>query len=208
MAPKAKAAAAGGEIVIPKPEIATITIGLVGTSPLIMHAWSEKAKRMLLERQMGLPVPKKQPKDPDEDYNGARYISSEGWDGIPATAFKAAMVGACRQVDSLNMTQAKRLFFVEADDPGAGLVRIYGEPEQRQDMVRLETGVADIRFRPQYWPWRCAVTVRFLSSIIKAEQVINLLMLAGLTEGVGEWRPSAPKSATGTYGLWEIEGAA
>lgn len=202
---KAKTADAG-EIIIPKPQIASITVGITGSSPLIMHAWSEKAKKMILDKQMGLPVPKKQPKSPEEDFNGARYISSEGWDGIPATAFKAAMVGACRQVDSLNMTQAKRLFFIEADDKASGLVRIYGEPEMRQDMVRLETGVADIRFRPQYWPWRCAVTVRFLSSIIKHEQVLNLIMLAGLTEGVGEWRPSAPKSATGTYGLWEVEG--
>ena len=207
MAPKAKAAD-NGEIVIPKPQIGILTIGITGTSPLIMHAWSEKARKMILDKQMGLPVPKKQPKNPEEDFNGARYVSGEGWDGIPATAFKAAMVGACRMVDSLNMTQAKRMFFVEADDPATGLVRIYGEPEMREDMVRLETGVADIRFRPQYWPWRCNVTVRFLSSIIRTEQVINLISLAGLTEGVGEWRPSAPKSATGTYGLWEVEGAA
>lgn len=205
MAPKA--AAASNEIIIPTPEIATITVGIRGVSPLIMHAWSAKAKQMMLDKQMGIPVPKKQAKSPEDDYNGARYISAQGWDGVPATAFKAAMVGACRLVDNLNMTLAKRLFFVEADDAASNLVRIYGEPEMRQDMVRLETGVADIRFRPEYNPWRAAVTIRFLNGIIKPSAVVNLMALAGMAEGVGEWRPSAPKSATGTYGMWEIEGA-
>lgn len=204
MAPKA---ATSNEIVIPPIQIATITIGLKGVSPLIMHAWSQKAIKMMLDKQTGVPVPKKQPKNPEDDYNGARYISSMGWDGIPATAFKGAMVGACRLVDNLNMTLAKRLFFVEADDIDAGLVRIHGEPEMRQDMVRLETGVADIRFRPMYQPWRCSVTVRFLDNMIKPAAVVNLLSLAGMAEGVGEWRPGAPKSATGTYGMWEVEGA-
>lgn len=204
----AKPKTESGEIVIPKPEIASIQVGIVGTSPLIVHAWSEKATRMMLNKQMGLPTPKKEPKSPEDDYNGARYISSQGWDGVPATAFKAAMVGACRLVEGLPMTMARRLFFVEADDRELNLVRIFAEPQMRQDMVRLESGVADVRHRPMYYPWRATVTVRFLSGVIKPAQVVNLLMLAGLTEGVGEWRPSAPKSSTGTYGLWEVEGAA
>lgn len=204
MAPKA-AAADVPTIEVFQPDSRMIDIPIVGTSPLIMHAWSEKARRMILDKQMGKTPPKKEPKNPEEDFNGARYISSEGWDGIPAAAFKAAMVGACRQVANLNMTLAKRLFFVEAGDPVSGLVRIYGEPEPREDMVRLETGVADIRFRPQYWPWRAVVRVRYLSNMISASSVVNLLALAGESEGVGEWRPSAPKSSTGTMGLWRIE---
>lgn len=206
MAPKAVATEAPA-IEIFRPETATIDIPIVGTSPLIMHAWSAKAKQMILDKQMGKPTPKKEPKNPDDDFNGARYISAEGWDGMPASALKAAMVGACRQVANLNMTLAKRLFFVEADDPLQNLVRIYGEPEMRQDMVRLETGVADIRFRPQYWPWRAVVRVRFLSNMVSISSIVNLLALAGESEGIGEWRPSAPKSSTGTYGLWRVEQA-
>lgn len=204
MAPKA---AASSEIVIPRVDVGIIQVGITGTTPLIMHAWSEKARKMMLDKQMGVPVPKKQPKVPEDDFNGARYISPDGWDGIPATAFKAAMVGACRLVDNLNMTLAKRLFFVEADHAASGLVRIFGEPRMREDMVRLETGVADIRFRPEYFPWSAVVTVRFLDGVIKPEAVVNLMALAGIAEGVGEWRPSAPKSATGTFGMWKIDGA-
>ena len=35
-------------------EIKKVTIRIVGDTPLIMHAWSEKAKRMMLEAQMGI----------------------------------------------------------------------------------------------------------------------------------------------------------
>ncbi len=151
----AKPKTESGEIVIPKPEIASIQVGIVGTSPLIVHAWSEKATRMMLNKQMGLPTPKKEPKSPEDDYNGARYISSQGWDGVPATAFKAAMVGACRLVEGLPMTMARRLFFVEADDRELNLVRIFAEPQMRQDMVRLESGVADSAVQGSvghHWP--------------------------------------------------------
>ena len=34
-------------------DIKRIPIRIVGDTPLIIHAWSEKAKRMMLESQMG-----------------------------------------------------------------------------------------------------------------------------------------------------------
>ena len=42
------------EVIEIKPiEIKKMTIRLVGDTPLIMHAWSEKAKRQMLEAQQG-----------------------------------------------------------------------------------------------------------------------------------------------------------
>ena len=35
-------------------EIKKVTIRIVGDTPLSMHAWSEKGKRMMLEAQMGM----------------------------------------------------------------------------------------------------------------------------------------------------------
>ena len=40
-------------------EIKKVTVRVVGDTPLIMHAWSEKAKRMMLEAQMGIAKGKK-----------------------------------------------------------------------------------------------------------------------------------------------------
>lgn len=40
------------EFDIPAIEISTFELTLVGDSPLIVHAWSEKAKREILDKQM------------------------------------------------------------------------------------------------------------------------------------------------------------
>ena len=43
------------EIIEIKPiQIKKVALRIVGDSPLIMHAWSEKAKRMMLEAQQDL----------------------------------------------------------------------------------------------------------------------------------------------------------
>ena len=40
------------EVTIPAIDIRTFTVRVVGDSPLIVHKWSEKAKREMLEKQM------------------------------------------------------------------------------------------------------------------------------------------------------------
>lgn len=40
------------EVVIPPIDIRTVTIKVVGDSPLIVHKWSEKAKKEILDKQM------------------------------------------------------------------------------------------------------------------------------------------------------------
>ena len=50
-------------------EIKRATVRIVGDTPLIMHAWSEKAKREMLEKQMKVTKTKaKAAKDPIEDF--------------------------------------------------------------------------------------------------------------------------------------------
>ena len=49
-------------------DLATISLHLEGTSPLITHAWSEKAKKMMLDKQMGKALKGKEKKDPVADY--------------------------------------------------------------------------------------------------------------------------------------------
>ena len=40
------------QIEIPAIEILQMQLTLVGTAPLIVHAWSDKAKKQILEKQM------------------------------------------------------------------------------------------------------------------------------------------------------------
>lgn len=46
-------------ITIPAIDIRTATITIKGDSPLIVHKWSEKAKKMMLDKQMKVATTKK-----------------------------------------------------------------------------------------------------------------------------------------------------
>ena len=62
------------EIAIRKMETVTAKIRIVGDSPLIVHAWSEKAKREMLDTQTGKNKTKKKPcKLPFDDFARALY---------------------------------------------------------------------------------------------------------------------------------------
>lgn len=69
------AAAKKTEIVeIKKPQIAHVKIRIVGDTPLIVHAWSEKAKREMLDAQQGKNKTKKKPERiPFDDFARALY---------------------------------------------------------------------------------------------------------------------------------------
>lgn len=190
-------------------KIQTIEIPIIGDTELIVHRWSEKAKKQMLDKQMGKATPKgrgaREAKDPEADYESSMYRFDDGRYGFKAEGFKAAIVGACRMFDGLPMTVAKIAIRVEGEvnKDGEQLVQIQAEPRMREDMVRLESGVADIRYRAGFWPWSAMIKVTFNAGIISLEQLYNLVDAAGFG-GVGEWRPSAPKSMTGSFGCFHV----
>lgn len=185
-------------------KLETVEIPIVGESELIVHAWSEKAKRAMLEKQMNPGTrAKKDPKDPVADYEASFYRLPDGRFGYPSGGFKAAIVGACRLFDGLPMTQAKIAIRVLGEGPLL-LVPIEGEPYMREDMVRLETGVADIRYRPGFPEWRTTLPITFNASLLTLSSLVHLVNGAG-QGGVGEWRPSAPKSASGSFGTFRVD---
>lgn len=54
------------------------------------HAWSEKAKRQMLDKQMKKAQSAKEAKSPEQDYHDSLYHLEGGGYGFPAVAFKAA----------------------------------------------------------------------------------------------------------------------
>jgi hypothetical protein len=102
-----------GEIVtIPAPKVITATYRLIGNAPLVINKFSAKAREQIRRTQEAGPQAKKgkirDPKDFEQCYNQARHISTEGWDGIAAPAFRNAMIDACRMV-GFKMTHAKSI---------------------------------------------------------------------------------------------------
>lgn len=194
-----------GPLVLERIAYEVVEIPIVGETELIVHKWSEKAKRMMLDKQMNPGArQKKEAKNPEEDYQSSLYQLEDGSYGIPAAAFKAAIVGACRLFDGLPMTQAKIAIQVLGEGSQQLVPLTEGEPYMREDMVRLETGVADIRYRGGFPTWKAVLRIKFNSSLLTLQSLVNLVDAAG-QGGVGEWRPSAPKSASGSYGTFRVE---
>ena len=199
----AGAAPEASTIILNRLEDAIIEIPIVGLTPVIPHRWSEKAKRMMPGHPDGDAVKKtKEKRRPEEEAEACLYKLGEAL-ALPATAFKAAIVGACRFFDRPSMVEAKQLLFVGGEGPEQ-LVPIYGTKELHEDTPRNANGNADLRYRYYILDWTATLHVRYTPSRITRESVMALVDAAG-RGGVGDWRPSAPKSYTGTFGTWRVD---
>ena len=203
------------QVVIAPPKFETASVKLIGTSPYCQHRFSQKAKQMIISTQEAGSQARKgktrAAKDFDQVYRDAMYISREGWHGIPASAFRNAMISACRTV-GFRMTLAKLSLFTEADgfdrDDGTPLVRIIkGEPRPHTAPARNANGSVDVRCRP-FWDegWEAILRVRWDAEQFSASDVVNLLARVGLQIGVGEGRPDSRMSAGLGWGLFEVQG--
>lgn len=184
----------------------TIPIVSAPGSSLIMHAFGSKLDAMLAAQQLDATEKKgktRPPRDVDADYEDCFYrIGGAGSTdyGMPALAFKRAMVLACR-LNDLTMTTANQLFHVLPDDPSTGYVRIrdFSEPERLISNVRLATGVASVAIRPQFLKWAADITIEFNPAAISLQSIANLLEQAGDACGVGDWRPERKGGIHGRF---------
>jgi hypothetical protein len=196
----------------------SIKVPIIGTAPLIVNNWSEKARKQMLDNMQGKKSPK-EVKDPQAEYLASLYrIYKEAPArsrttakpklveayGFPVIAFKAATVSAARFFDkSISMTALRQyLFFkgilTKADSQE--LVEINGEPDLREDAVKVGVSGHDLRYRGQFWPWSAVLTVTYIKNSIDEDSVLSLIDAGGIGVGVGEWRPER-KGAFGTYNI-------
>lgn len=198
-------------VTIKAPRIQTASFRLIGTAPYVQARFSAKAMQAMADKMTAGSTAQgkrvREARDFDEDYKQAMHVSMDGWHGIPAGAFRQAMISACRLV-GFKMTLAKLSVFVEADGfdavDGIPLVRIDGEPERIDMAVRNATGVADIRVRPMWREWACDLRVSYDTDQFTLQDVSNLLTRVGIQVGIGEGRPDSRQSAGLGWGLFRI----
>lgn len=193
------------EISIPVPDMQVLNVTVTGISPLICHKWSTKAQRQIEDKKGKKAKVAREMCDPEAEFRESLYeIDGRGKYGFPASAFKQAMVDACSFCQGISMKIAKGAFFVMGD-----LLEIKGsKPKMVTHMVKVppRKGSADIRYRGQFDEWSITMMIRYNANVVSAEQVLNLLVLAGVSIGIGEMRPGAPMKP-GTNGMWVDGGA-
>lgn len=201
-------------------EIQKTTIRIVGDTPLIMHAWSEKAKREMLEKQMKTTKSKaREAKNPVEDFIRSMYwltpmptdMTEDGFEkaiasgarfGFPVTAFKQAAISAAYRMgwakDKMSLRGA---FFIDSDDNQ--MIEIHSDtPIMREDMVKVGMGTADIRYRGEFRNWYADIVISYnKNGQHTLEQILNIINAGGYVCGVGEWRPERD----GQNGMFHVE---
>lgn len=200
-------------VVIKPANIQSAVFKITGTAPLVQARFSAKAMQAMKSKmEAGSTANKSRAKaarDFDDDYEQAKHISTDGWQGIPAGAFRNAMISACRLV-GFKMTLAKLSVFVKADGfdrvDGIPLIRFEGTPERVDMAVRNATGVADIRVRPMWREWSANVQVSYDADQFTLQDVTNLMSRVGQQVGIGEGRPDSRESAGLGWGTFALAG--
>ena len=199
-------------IVITPPRFAMATIAIEGRSPYVQHNFSEKARKIMEERMAagtrGKNISRtKVARDFNAEYLAAAHVMANGHYGIPAPAFRNAMITACSLV-GYAMTKAKMTIFVLPDgydrESGQPLVEIYGTPVVKESAVRIQNTTSSV-WRPMWEKWTAVVRVEWDLDQFQQADVLNLMARAGRQVGVGEGRPASPKSAGLGWGLWDVQ---
>jgi len=189
-----------------------IAFKLESTTPLLMNRFPEKARIMMAEKmQQGQAARSKRTRDPrdfNKDMESARHTFHDNpkRSGYPASAWRAAMVSACRSA-GYKMTHAKQAITVLSDGlatDGVPLVEIVGKYELSVLPARNATGVMDLRARPMFREWRATIRVQYDADLLGPDDVFNLMTRAGAQVGLGDGRPDSRQSAGLGFGTFKI----
>lgn len=215
------------ELVEIKPiKMNVVGVTLIGDTPLIMHAWSEKAKRMMLEAQQGKAKGKKKEiKNPVDDFIQSMYWLSgkpdtDGMDeeqckeafenaiqngakfGFPVTAFKQAAISAAYRMGYTKDKMSLRGVFFISTDYGDMAEIVSDTPVIREDMVKIGMGTADLRYRGEFRNWHTTFRIKYnVNGQYSLENILNVLNAGGMVCGVGEWRPERD----GQFGMFHVK---
>ena len=201
-------------ITLPEIKLEPHKLYLVGTAPLIVHAFPEKSRKAMIDKQMKIAKGGRDARDPYAEMEAARYIMPDGRDGFPAVGFKASAVTACTSLADVTKVAARQAFRVAGismNSAGAiegsfvrtALVPIVARPPiMREDVVRLSgaSRTAEMRYRPEYAEWGVMLNVTLNPQVISIGQLGSMFQAAGHGVGVGDYRPERD----GDCGTFEI----
>lgn len=183
----------------------TANVFLLGKSPFIYNALSEKnAKLLLLPPLKGKAVQRKGLKhNPIEEYRDStyKYRDDEVFPTrfyFPVGAFKRCIATAALDIPGVRKTEVQRLCWIDGER-----VPIYGIPELYMTGVRTadQKRTPDIRTRAIIRHWCCQFTVHAVSPLISQTEVLKLLSVAGLICGVGDGRQEKGAFSYGQFTL-------
>jgi hypothetical protein len=180
-------------------------------SPLVIHAFAEKAKQEIRDKQQKKAKKAKEQRDPQAEFMAARYVDAEGRECAPITALKKSIITAASAFDDLTKVGLRQALFVDSIAvPGAALVPIETPDGRaavgvmREDAVTIGINTRGLTYRPEYREWRVRVRIEFNPRLVSREQLLALVDQAGWGVGICEGRPER-SSALGWGRFMRVE---
>lgn len=183
----------------------SLLMTVIGQTPLFLNRVSEKARRELLlpgGRKTNATKAATLKHDPLAEFRASPYVLSDPNAptllAVPGGAFKGAMATAALDLPGTNRQQIGRLVRVPTE-----YVAIYGLPKLHMTITRNAdmNHTPDVRTRCCVPQWAAQFEVWYAVPLLKPASIGNLLVTAGSTCGVGDWRPEKGK---GDYGCFAV----
>lgn len=180
---------------------AIVSFRIRGTTPLIQHKWSEKAKAQMRDKHAGKKTKAREVRNPQQEAKDATYTTVDGNVGIPAMALKKAILFAAHKDIGIERTLVRKALFLKCDDPGLVIPIDADEPILREDSVTVGMSQTDLRYRPEFRNWSADVRFEIDAELLTPEDLITLVNRAGFGVGIGEMRPERD----GEFGRFEVD---
>ena len=169
--------------------VRTMRVTIEGTSPLIMHKWSDKAMRQMREKGLGKKTKERDARNPEIESKSATYYTSDKKYGVPLLALKSAIIMAAHKDIGIEKTLVRKGLFIKSPDADLILPMKCSAPKIREDCVRVGMGAADLRYRPQFDEWSVELNMEYDADLLQPTDIVNLIDRAGFGVGICEWRP-------------------
>lgn len=203
-----KAKAEEGTIVIESIQSGSLSVGLIGKTPLIFNRMAEKVRQQLLVPERGRRTTNAERKasgpkhNPLREYRDSPYRMEDEHAptllAIPASAVKRALADAALDIPGARKAQIGRLVWV----PGEYLP-LFGTTQLKMDVVRMAdiNHTPDVRTRACARQWAAIVEIQFVEPLLDRTGIVNLLAAAGRIVGIGDGRQQ--KGAL-DFGLFDV----
>lgn len=212
---------------IAKLEKKIVHVKLIGDTPLIMHAWSEKAKKQMLDAQQGKKKGKaKEYRNPVREFIDSMYwlshkpiladdaseeecerafeaaIEAGAQFGFPCSAFKMAGNSTAYRANWVKNQMGLRAAYFIKPQVGDYVIIHSDPPVMREDMVKIGLGSSDLRYRGEFRNWWCEFDVEYCEAFgFSLDALLSIIDAGGTANGVGEWR----SERDGIFGRYHIE---
>lgn len=195
------------QVFIERPKRAVINVKIKGTAPLIMQRPNPEVVKSITDKQTGKGAKSKKIRNLDNECDACyhRLPGKKDVYGFPASGFMGAIMFIAKdpKLEGLAGTDIQR--HLQVKPPKGNLIPIeYQEIERVDDIVIRNRTTPDTARRPYFYGWSATVPLEYNPDVFSPDMVVTIMAIAGISGGIGAWRPSAKKP--GPNGTWEIVG--